>query len=59
MESAWRTLGKARLDDATKKLLVEQLGPSYGASSFYALSELRDEKEVAVINGLVQVGSAS
>ncbi|AMM18733.1 hydroxylacyl-CoA dehydrogenase (plasmid) [Burkholderia sp. PAMC 28687] len=55
MELAWKHLGKASLDDATKTLLVKQLGASYGASSFYALSEVRDDREVAVINGLDQV----
>lgn len=55
MELAWKYLGKAHFDDATKALLGTQLGASYGASSFYALSEVRDNKEVAVINGLARV----
>ncbi|MDB5480925.1 MAG: hydroxylacyl-CoA dehydrogenase [Caulobacteraceae bacterium] len=59
MEAAWKYLGKASLDDATKARLIDQLGASYGASSFYALSETRDEKEVAVINGLAHVQHAS
>jgi ketoreductase RED1 len=57
MELAWKHLGKASLDDATKALLVKQLATTYGTSSFYALSEVRDDKEVAVINGLAQVQS--
>ena len=59
MELAWKHLGKASFDGDTKTLLVKQLGASYGASSFYALSEVRDEREAAVINGLVRVRSAS
>jgi hypothetical protein len=59
MELAWKHMGTARFDDETKTLLVKQLGASYGASSFYALSEVRDEKEVAVIGGLARVRSAS
>lgn len=59
MELAWKHQGKASLDDATKTLLIKQLGASYGASSFYALSEVRDDKEVAVINGLAQAQSAA
>ena len=55
MEQAWAHLGKATFDEKTKALLAEQLAASYGASSFYALSEIRDDKEVAVINGLAQV----
>jgi ketoreductase RED1 len=57
MELAWKHLGKASLDDATRALLVKQLAATYGTSSFYALSEVRDDKEVAVINGLAQVQS--
>ncbi|MGY2735067.1 3-hydroxyacyl-CoA dehydrogenase NAD-binding domain-containing protein [Sphingomonas sp. UYP23] len=59
MEAAWQHLGNAAFDDATKALLIEQLGRSYGMSSFYALSETRDAKEVAVINGLSSVGDAA
>lgn len=57
-EAAWKHLGKARFDDATKTLLLKQLGASYGAYSFYALSETRDAQEVAVINGLADVQTA-
>lgn len=55
MEAAWQHLGQASLNDATKALLIAQLGASYGATSFDVLSEVRDEKEVAVINGLAEV----
>lgn len=55
MESAWQHLGKARFDDATKALLLRQLAESYGCGSFTQLSEARDAKEVAVINGLNEV----
>ena len=58
MELAWKNLGKAELDAATQALLGDQLRSSYGASSFAALSETRDAKEVAVINGLAQIQSA-
>ncbi|TPG56546.1 3-hydroxyacyl-CoA dehydrogenase NAD-binding domain-containing protein [Sphingomonas glacialis] len=59
MEAAWQHLGTAAFDDATKALLTEQLGRSYGTTSFYALSETRDAKEVAVINGLSAVEAAA
>jgi ketoreductase RED1 len=59
MEAAWQHLGTAAFDDATKALLTEQLGRSYGKSSFYDLSEVRDAKEVAVINGLSAVETAA
>ena len=52
MELAWKNLGRAHLDEATKTLLSNQLRASYGTSSFESLSGTRDEKEVAVINGL-------
>jgi ketoreductase RED1 len=55
MELAWQRLGKASFDEATKALLLKQLGASFGALSFYALSEIRDDKEVAVIKGLTDV----
>jgi ketoreductase RED1 len=55
MELAWKNLGKAKLDESTKTLLGNQLASSYGASSFNSLAETRDEKEVAVINGLTKV----
>ncbi len=55
MELAWRNLGKSQFDAATKSLLSDQLSSSYGTSSFDALSAIRDEKEVSVINGLAQV----
>ncbi len=58
MELAWKNLGKGKLDAATKTLLGKQLGSSYAASSFYALAETRDAKEVAVINALAEVGRA-
>jgi ketoreductase RED1 len=59
MELAWKNLGKAKLDEATKTLLGNQLRASYGASSFNTLSEIRDEKEVSVINGLAQTKSTA
>ena len=52
MEMAWQHLGKAKFDGATKTLLMHQLGESYGAGAFSRLAEIRDTKEVAVINGL-------
>jgi ketoreductase RED1 len=52
MELAWKSLGTASLDGATKALLAKQLASSYGVSSFEALSQARDAREVAVINGL-------
>ncbi|HEY0801750.1 MAG TPA: 3-hydroxyacyl-CoA dehydrogenase family protein, partial [Steroidobacteraceae bacterium] len=57
MELAWQHLGKARFDGSTKTLLMQQLAESYGAGSFTHLSEIRDAKEVGVINGLKQVQS--
>ncbi len=55
MESAWQHAGKASFDSATKALLREQLGASYGSISFADLAEARDDKDVAVINGLAKV----
>ncbi|MGI4876571.1 MAG: 3-hydroxyacyl-CoA dehydrogenase NAD-binding domain-containing protein [Janthinobacterium lividum] len=59
MEAAWQHLGTASFDDVTKALLTEQLARSYGASSFETLSQVRDDKEVAVINGLAQLGAVA
>ena len=58
METAWRHLGTAHFDDATKEKLLAQLETSYAKSSFDDLSEARDAKEVAVINGLAKVPAA-
>jgi ketoreductase RED1 len=55
MEGAWKYLGKASLDDTTKALLNDQLTASYGKTPYAALSEERDDKEVAVMNGLALV----
>jgi ketoreductase RED1 len=55
MVAAWKYLGKPNLDDATKALLTGQLNASYGKTPYTALSEVRDEKEVAVMNGLAPV----
>lgn len=55
MEASWQHLGKASFDAPTKALLAEQIAASYGASSFAQLSEVRDDKEVGVINGLAEV----
>jgi ketoreductase RED1 len=52
MEAAWKHLGAASFDEETKSTLLEQLGRSYGRASFDELSMVRDEKEIAVINGL-------
>lgn len=56
MALAWQHLGKASFDDATKALLIEQVGQSYGTESIDELAETRDQKEVAVINGLAAIG---
>lgn len=58
-EAGWAHLGKAHLDEPTKALLLKQLNASYGSSSFYRLSESRDVREVAVINGLAGARSGS
>jgi ketoreductase RED1 len=55
-EAAWKHLGKASLDDATKVLLIEQLNASYGKTPYAALAGARDDKEVAVMNSLVHLG---
>jgi ketoreductase RED1 len=55
MEAAWKHLGAASFDDATKALLTQQLQASFGTTPFAELSEIRDAKEVVVINGLAKV----
>jgi len=55
LEQSWATLGKAAFDAPTKALLAQQVASSYGAQAFSALSETRDAKEIAVINGLGSV----
>ena len=57
MELAWKHLGVSKLDETTKTLLGNQLRSSYATTAFDTLSEIRDAKEVAVINGLSQVKS--
>lgn len=57
MEGMWKRLGSAAFDEKTKALLNEQLDASYGTSSFDALSQIRDAKEVEVINALAGSGS--
>lgn len=59
MEASWKHLGKASLDAETKTLLTAQIEASYGASSLEELAQLRDGKEVAVINGLASLNAAS
>ena len=58
MEQLWGTLGKPSFDDATKALITRQASMSYGACSIEQLSERRDAKEVAVINGLAAIDVA-
>lgn len=55
MEASWQHLGKASFDADTKALLATQIAASYGTSSIAHLSEVRDDKEVAVINGLAKI----
>jgi len=57
-ESAWGRLGILPIDQATKRLMSDQLETSYAASSFLALAELKEEREIAVINGLARIESA-
>jgi ketoreductase RED1 len=57
MEQSWAQLGTATFDAPTKALLLEQLAASYGRASYEELSETRDDKEVAVINGLAKVSN--
>ena len=56
MEAAWKHLGTATLDDATRALLIDQLDSSYGMASFEDLSELRDAREINVIESLFALG---
>ena len=56
METAWSHLGSATLDDATRALLTEQVERSYGMASFEELTELRDAREVNIIEGLFALG---
>jgi ketoreductase RED1 len=59
MEQSWAHLGEASLDAATKTLLLKQVGASFGKTPYAELSETRDDKEVAVINGLAKVRRAA
>lgn len=56
MEAAWKHLGEATLDEATRNLLIDQVESSYGMASFEELSELRDAREVNIIEGLFALG---
>lgn len=52
MEALWKSLGQASFDEATKALVKEQLDATYAKTPFETLSEVRDAKEVAVMNAL-------
>lgn len=54
VEGSWKVLGKSHLDGPTKALLTDQLKASYERKSFAELSQERDDKEVAVMNGLAR-----
>jgi ketoreductase RED1 len=52
METRWREQleSTVHFDEATKKLLVEQIESGYGDRSIAQLAEARDEREIAIIN---------
>lgn len=52
MEKLWATFGEVSFDEPMCRLLVEQTQESYGDRSIAELAELRDEKQVVVINAL-------
>ena len=54
MEQLWQTLGRPTFDQATKALIGQQAGASYGTRSIEELAETRDAREVAVINALAE-----
>ena len=53
METRWSEQLKSTVhfDEATKKLLVEQIESGYGKQSIAELAEARDQKEIAIIKG--------
>jgi ketoreductase RED1 len=55
MEQLWKNLGQPTFDEPTKALIAKQAEASYGSCSIANLSRLRDEKEIAVINGMAEV----
>ncbi|WP_227246413.1 3-hydroxyacyl-CoA dehydrogenase NAD-binding domain-containing protein [Paraburkholderia caribensis] len=52
METRWREqlASTVHFDEATKKLLVEQIESGYGDRSIAQLAEARDEREITIIN---------
>lgn len=56
MEGLWKTLGKVSFDDPTCKLLIEQAQQFYGSQSINELADIRDQKEVAIVNALAAAG---
>ncbi len=55
MERLWVTLGAPCFDQATRELIARQAAQSSGACSITREAEIRDAKEVAVINALAEV----
>lgn len=52
MQKLWATFGEVSYDDPTCQLMIDQARRYYGDRSITALAEIRDRKEVAVINAL-------
>ncbi|WP_454691228.1 3-hydroxyacyl-CoA dehydrogenase NAD-binding domain-containing protein [Achromobacter aloeverae] len=57
MESRWKDQAATtvQFDEATKKILLDQITEAYGASTIAELNAERDVKQVAVQNGLARV----
>jgi ketoreductase RED1 len=55
MEALWKTFGAVSYDEPTCELLVDQARQFYGDRSIDQLAEIRDGKEVAIINALAAV----
>lgn len=52
MEQLWASMESPSFDRLTKELIVRQAGQSYGAWPIEQLAQVRDAKEVAVLNVL-------
>lgn len=57
MEKLWATFGEVSYDDSTCKLLIDQAEQYYGEPSIDELAEVRDRKEVTIINALAALGT--
>jgi ketoreductase RED1 len=52
LEEGWKQLGQPAMDDATKRLLIEQADSAYGSRSYERLVTERDERQLSVLSAL-------